>query len=169
MSTATNTQRLTPAQRIAEATQEAASLLELDDLKTLTAALVVSALEGARRNAGFAQHVRSTYEQMLPPKKPARAPAAKRQASKRADDVELVPIKDMRGHEVIPGAAPDPYFLLELYGARQLPPALGRYSLRDLQLAAEAVQQHMPGTRPKSKARRDSLIEYIVAHLVGQE
>jgi hypothetical protein len=59
----------------------------------------------------------------------------------------------------------DPYELLRVYGKGQLRAALSRYSLAKLKEAAALVEQRNAGTRPKSRSRKDEVIDYIVGML----
>jgi hypothetical protein len=153
---------LTPTQRRDEAARLAAVHLGVDDVKAVAAALAEAAIEGIKRNPSFEAQVRTLYTQM------ARAPKVKRANTQRVrPDVELVPRKYIAAPAPNVGAAPDPYYLLDLYEADQLPLALSRYSLTDLRLAAELVQQKNPGTKPKSKSSRAAIIEYIVLLLTS--
>ena len=151
---------LTATQRATKASRQAAELLGLADAKAVSAALAEAALEGIRRNPSFAAHVRNLYGEITATAKPKRPTSRS-----AAPDVELVPRKHIGAREANPGAPPDPYYLLELYEADQLPLALGRYKVPDLKLAAELVQQRNPGTKPTNKGSRDALIEYIVQHV----
>jgi hypothetical protein len=78
--------------------------------------------------------------------------------------VELIPIKSMEGHKFDPVAPPDPYFLLEFYGAAQLPLALQRYTLPRLQKAVKLVKERNPRTKPNG-ASRQAVIDYLVEYV----
>ncbi len=160
MSSVVSSKASTVAQRSSEATQQAAELLQLSDLKRLGAALSLAALEGVRRNPSFAAHVRAVYEE-LAPKRPA--PSIRR-SKPVAPDVELIPIKSMEGHTFDPVAPPDPYFLYEFYGAAQLPLALQRYTLPRLQKAVKLVKERNPRTNPNG-ASRQAVIDYLVEYV----
>jgi hypothetical protein len=160
------TRRLTPTQRVTKAAQQVATTLGLEDQKRVSAALAEAAAEAVRRDSLFAARVRIIYNQMTP------APATHRtttpgRGTRAAPDVELVPIKQVEGWFLNPGAPPDPYFLMELYGPKQLPLALQRYTVARLREAVELVQQRNPGTRPSGKTRQ-YLVDYIVEHVSGQ-
>src|SRR5262249_35756641 len=152
MSTAVERKQLTVAQRTSEAARLAGDLLGLDDLKRVAAALAEAAVEGVRRNPSFAAHVRTLYEDMA-----ARPPAAKKsrapQSRKAEPDVELIPLKHIPGHEADSAAPPDPYFLVEFYGAVQLPLALSRYTVAELRDAVKVVQRRHTGTKPAGVGR----------------
>lgn len=161
MSSAVKQKTLSTAQRAAQAINQAIEALGLDDAKRLSAALTIAASEGVRKNPMFAAHVRSLYEDMAPKRSTARPTAS----NGRADD-DLVPVKQV-DYIRNPAAPPDPYFLLELYGAHQLRLALQRYTLARLKEAIPAVQAQHPDTKPKGKATKDSVIDYIVEHVAG--
>lgn len=159
MSSAVRQKQLTVAQRAAEAINQTLEALGLEDTKRLSAALTIAAAEGVRKNPAFASHVRFLYEDMAP----------KRATPKRvkvAADVELIPVKQVEG-VLNPAAAPDPYFLLELYGAHQLRLALQRYTATRLKEAVVLVQERHPGTKPKGRATKETMIDYIVEHVAG--
>lgn len=162
MSTAVRTKPPTVAQRASAAAQQAADMLELADLKRLSAALTMAAAEGVQRNPSFAAHVRTLYEELAPRRAAQRASRTK----PVAPDVELVPIKSMEGRQFDPVAPPDPYFLFEFYGMSQLPLALQRYTVPRLQKAVKLVREHNPGTKPKGTSRQ-ALIDYIVEYVAG--
>ena len=163
MSSAVETKRLTPAQRVSECARVVSEELGLKDTKLVTAALVEAAAQGVRRNPAFAAHVRTLYEEM------AAQPQRGRSTRPLVPwDVELTPVKQIEGYVANPALAPDPYLLFEAYGSAQLPLALGRYGLPDLLLAAESVRQRNPGTKPKNKARRADVIDYIVRYVTGR-
>lgn len=158
MSTAIE-KRLTASQRATQAAQQAADILGLSDAKSVAAALAEAGVESLRANPSFAARVRDIYAEIAKPAKPKRT-----QSHKAAPDVELAPRRHVGTREANPGAAPDPSYLLSLYGADQLPLALARYKVADLKLAAELVQQRNPGTKPTSRGNRDALIAYIVRY-----
>jgi len=164
MSAALKQKPLTVTQRSTRAAEQASELLRLDDLKRVGAALAEAALEGVRRNPAFAAHVRALYDDMAPrPAAPKPRPTPRKKA---AADIELIPVKSMEGYAFDPAAPPDPYFLLEFYGARQLPLALQRYKAPQLQEAVKQVRARNPGTRPKGTGVQ-SAIDYIVERLAG--
>jgi hypothetical protein len=166
MSTALE-KRLTATQRATQAAQQAAEFLELSDARAVAAALTEVALQGVRVDATFAARVRSLYGEIVTSGKSKRTPTPTQRAQRAAPDVELVPRRHIGTHDANPGAAPDPAYLLELYGPDQLPLALARYKLPDLKLAAELVQQRNPGTKPTNKGNRDALIAYIARYVTG--
>jgi hypothetical protein len=165
MSTVTETRKRTPTQRVTDAAQQVATILGLEDQKRVSAALAEAAAEAVRRDSLFAARVRLLYKEMAPTPSTRRTTTQGR-GTRAAPDVELVPIKQV-DRFINPAAAPDPYFLLELYGAKQLPLALQRYTVARLREAVELVQERNPGTRPTGKTRQH-LIDYIVGRVSGQ-
>src|SRR5579859_6698765 len=164
MSIAIDSKPATPTRRMQEALKRASEYLGLDDVKILTAALVEAAAETVHRDALLTARVRLAYKEMAT--RPQTRPQAKSQASKLVPwDVELKPVKYVEGYVANPALPPDPYFLHELYGTQQLPLALGRYRLPELLLAAGLVQGRNPGTKPKNKAKRDAVLDYIVRYV----
>jgi hypothetical protein len=157
----------TISQRTSEAARLAGEFLGLDDLKRLGAALAEAASEGIQRNPNFAAHVRALYEQMAP--KPAVSRSAKAPRSKALEpDVELIPVNYAAAKDanLDPTAPPDPYFLLDFYGAHQLALALKRYTPARLREAVKMVKQRNPRTKPKGTSGQ-ALIDYIVEYVAG--
>lgn len=164
MSSVVSARALSVAQRTTEATQQAADLLQLTDVKRLGAAPTLAVVEGVRRNASFAAHVRTLYEELAPKPRSTRNTQTARRAKLVAPDVELVPIKSMEGRQFDPVAPPDPYFLYEFYGAAQLPLALERYTVPRLQKAVKLVKERNPRTKPNGTSRQ-AVIDYIVEYV----
>ena len=90
-------------------------------------------------------------------------------AKRKYVDIRLVPIIDMQGVQLDPFAPLDPYFLLKVYGAKQLRTALVNFSVADLKVGAEVVEKRNPGTKPKSRAARQALTDYIVEYVAGTD
>jgi hypothetical protein len=63
-----------------------------------------------------------------------------------------------------PAAPPDPKWLIQVYGQRQLARALQDFSLDMLKLTADKVQAEHPGTRPANRGRKAAVIDYIVQY-----
>ena len=85
------------------------------------------------------------------------------------DDVDLVPIARDEYYRYDPYAKLDPYFVCSVYGVHQLRKAMGRYTLAQLKEAVEFVQAKHPGTKPKTKSRKEDIIDYIVTYGKGAE
>jgi hypothetical protein len=165
MSTAmTNQKQLTIPQRATEAAEKAALYLGLENAKLLGAVLAEVACEELRFNRSFAEGVRVAYEASAPKPKPPRPPRKTTTKPK----VTLVPIKDVGPYHMDMTAEVDPYELYEVFGAKQLPDALGKFSKK--KLLAEAVpyvQKRHPGAQPPKSANTEVVIAFIVQHVVN--
>jgi len=106
--------------------------------------------------------VRATYDE-LAALKPTRSP---RRSGR--EDIDLVPIVSPDDARQNPFGALDPYELLRMYGIGQLRAALSRYSLTKLKEATALVEQKNPGNKPKSRSRKDDVIDYVVEMLNRQ-
>lgn len=157
---------LTLTQQSAAALEQAAAVIGASDLKALAAAINGIALEAIRSDGSFASQVRSRYAELTARSKPKKA-AAPRQSQPKSAPPELVVRHQVPMRSGSVGAAPDPYYLLAMYEADQLPLALERYGASELKLAAELVQQKNPGTKPTNKGNRKALIDYIVHYVVN--
>lgn len=168
MSTAISARPPTPAQRATEATEHTAELLHVADAKRLGSALTLAAAEAVRSNPTFAAQVRALYDELAPRRAASPRPAAPRapRGKRVAPDIELVPVKSMEGYDFDPLAPPDPYFLLEFYGAHQLRLALARYTVPRLREAVKHVKESNPHTRPTG-ASQEALVDYIVQYVAG--
>ncbi|HEX8995192.1 MAG TPA: hypothetical protein VF812_04115 [Ktedonobacterales bacterium] len=160
MPNAVKSKPATASQRSAGAIQQASEYLELEDAKRLGAALTIAAAETLRTYPQLADMVRRVYEELQPPKKTTSG-----NRGKKAPEVELIPVKSMEGQFRDPSAPLDPYFLLELYGPKQLPLALDRYTATRLREGVKTVQARHPGTKPAGTAKQ-ALIDYIVTVLL---
>lgn len=136
-------------------------MLGLDDLKLLSASIAEAAAEEIARNEQFSRRIRDLYAEL------ASKQGVKRTSQIPVPAVELVPLPGSENVRVDPFAALDPYLLQRLYGARQLREALSVYSLSKLKEALSPVEQRNPGTKPKNKSRKDSIVDYIVEHVAG--
>lgn len=159
----TLSQPMTVAQRGALATKRLRAVLGVDDVKLLSTALAEVAAEEAVTNRDFANRVHATYIELAAQKPIRRNPTHKT----AVNEVELVPVIDMTGIRIDPFASLDPYLLHRIYGSKQLRAALTGYSLARLKEGLDPVQTKNPGTKPQSKARKDSIIDYIVEHVAG--
>lgn len=152
----------TAHQRSVEATRQLRTILGLGDLKLLATALAEVAAEEAAKNPRFATKIQDSYRELesLVTVEQTRAPTAARPRA------QLVPIRTFPGwHD--PLGPLDPYYLQRLYGDNQLALALDGYSLAKLKEAAAIVEQRFPGTKPKNRARKDSVTAYIVEKVTG--
>lgn len=166
MSTATSQKAPTVAQRTSEAGEKAAKYLGVENAKLLGAVLAEVATSELRFNQSFADRVRAAYEASAPKPKPKvqRQPQSKTTKPK----VTLVPVKDVGPYYIDMTAEVDPYELYEVFGARQLPDALGKFSKK--KLLAEAVprvQKRHPGAQPPKSANTEGVIAFIVQRVVS--
>jgi hypothetical protein len=165
MSTAaTNQKPPTVAQRTSEAGEKAARYLVIENAKLLGAVLAEVASNELRLNHSFADRVRAAYEASAPKPKPPRPP--RKTTSKPT--VTLVPIKDVGPQYMDMTAAVDPYKLFEVFGAKQLPDALRRFTKKKLlEEAVPCVQKRHPGAQPSKSANTEGVIAFIVQHVAN--
>jgi hypothetical protein len=144
------------------------------ELKRLSAAVAVAAAEEIARDAMFAQKIRRLFEDMTPSRrakspKGTPSPQASPRQKKTMDEIlandGLTPITDHIDHKYDPSAPPDPKFLLQLYGSAQLYKALDRFSTEALRRTIAVMVKEQPGlAKPKAKATKEEIIEFIIAH-----
>lgn len=162
MQTTLNRVPQTVQERSVDATRHLRETLGLDDLKLLATALAEVAVAESAQRPEFANRIKSVYAELQALK------ATPRRSSKAAKpSTKLVPIVAIDDVRIDPHAPLDPYFLKRLYGDSQLVAALDGYSLAKLKEAAAIVEQKHVGTKPKSKARKADIINYIVEHVAG--
>src|SRR5690348_15134447 len=153
----------TVTERGALATKRLRERLGLDNLKLLSTAVAEAAADEIERNPAFVARVQAIYQELVS-RQPTR-PLRTRKA--QIEDVELVPVVDMSGVTLDPFAPLDPYLLHHIYGSTQLRAALTGYSLAKLKEGMATVEARNPGTKPKSKASKAALIDYIVERVAG--
>jgi hypothetical protein len=153
-------------QRAVEATRNLRAALnlpsEVDDTGILGTALAEQAAEESRRNPQFARGVRQRYEELAALRGTTTKPAPKKRALP-----PLVPVGQMEPGErfhLDPFAPPDPRFLIRVYGIGQLDRALQDYTLNDLKQASAKIEATHPGTKPRTKASKQPIIDYIVRY-----
>lgn len=148
---------------ISEAGKTAARLLGLDDPKRAEIALAVAAAEELDDNRAFASRVRAVYG--ILPVKQKRAGSS----SKMPDVLSLnvKPIKHVEGFTFDLSRPVDPYLLYEAYGGAQMRQLLQVATLPSLKQSSALVEQRNPGTKPKSKASKAALIDYIMEHVAN--
>src|SRR5258708_35515725 len=144
---------------LTEISERTGKQLGLADVKRSSLALAAVAAQEPERSHIFAERIRTAYA--------ALAPTKQRTKLLTAFDVKLVPIKHIQGRELNPAAPLDPYFLLEVYGAAQLPTALSIFPVAKLKEGAAVVEQRNPGTKPKNRGQKQPLINYIVHYVAG--
>lgn len=168
MSTATTNQKPpTIAQRTAEAAEKSARYLSVENAKLLGAVLAEVAYDELKFNRTFADRVRAAYEASAPKPKPKVQKPPRATTTK--PKVTLVPIKDVGPHYMDITAAVDPYLLYEVFGAKQLPDALRRFSKKKLlEEAVPYVQKRYPGEQPAKSATLEGVIAFIVQRVVNE-
>jgi hypothetical protein len=132
-------------------------VLNVDDPQRLAIALAEAAADEIQSNGRFAERVRLMYSALAAtaPKRPQ----ALKQPTALA--VKLVPLRQVEGHMFNPATPPDPYLLLDVYGAEQLTDALNLYPVTSLKEAAITIERRHPRTKPKNRGQKTSLVEYI--------
>lgn len=160
MSSPTMTKKVSLTKRSTTATAELRTLVGRDDLKLLSVALAEATISFAKTNPTLLAKVREVYDDL------ATNAITSKQKSTKVIPAKLVPIIEPGRIGFGPNDAIDPYKLIRLYGKDQLAQALGNYLMSDLKEATEMVMQRNPGTKPKSKTRRDDLINYIVEYVI---
>ena len=128
----------------------------------MTAALEMVADE-VGRNGEVARRIREAYHNLLQSPRQTKTNAR----PSKPEPAKLVPIGTVDESRFKPYGPLDPYLLFDLYGADQLRLALDGYSLVKLKEGMTAVAARNPGTKPKSKASKAPLIDYIVEHVAG--
>ncbi len=158
----TQVKRPTLQERGADATRLLREMLQLSadvtDTRLLGTAVAEAVAEEGRRNARFLRDIRSRYDELAA----LRSQPKQRQAQTQKTLEPLLPIRHMGYREVDPFAPPDPHYLAQLYGSDKLARALVDHSIDGLERAAAQFEQRHPGTKPKSRAQRQALIDYIV-------
>lgn len=152
----------TTQQRATEATSRLKRMIGADNLKLLSAAIAEVAADEADSNPAFVSRVRAVYQELV-----SMPTTRARSAASKLAEVELIPIGKVEGGGINPYAPLDPDYLSKLYGAHQLRAALSRYQLASLKDAAAKIQQEHPGTKPRNRSSKDSVIDYIVEHVAG--
>lgn len=145
-----------------QAAKQAARRMGLEDAKRLSIALAVAAAEESDENAAFAARVRAIYS-ILPPTSTVKRSQGKK--ASQAFDLDLVPIKQVDGFSFDPSMPIDPYLVYDGYGGKQLSQVLAVLSLPKLKQSSALVEQRNPGTKPKSRANKVAIIDYIMEHV----
>jgi hypothetical protein len=156
----------TPAQRSTAAVERSQRVLpEASNAKLLQAVLLEEAARMVAEDRTFASAVMSRYTQSATTRpKGGRQSRPLPRTSEIAEP--LVPINPIPDYEITLRAAPDPYFILEVFGDKQLAKALNQRSLPDVRKAAKMVEERNPGKHPAAKTKA-GLIIFIVDTLVG--
>jgi len=151
----------TVPQRAAEATRRLRTVLGLEDLKLLSAAIAEAAADEADRSAQFRSHVLTIYQELAM----LQVSGSSRRPTHAADEVELIPLPGTEGIRIDPFGTVDPILLLRLYGPHQLRTALSGYSYTALKEAVSVVKSRYPKTKPKDGRKADALLDYIVEQI----
>jgi hypothetical protein len=157
---------MTPAQRSNAAVERAQQALpDASNAKLLQAVLLEEAARMLMENRAFASTVMSRYTQSaLTRPKGGRQSRPLPRTSEIAEP--LVAINPIPDYEITLRAAPDPYFILQVFGDKQLAKALNQRSLPDVRKAAKMVEERNPGKHPAARTKA-GLIAFIVDTLVG--
>lgn len=134
------------------ALEQAAQLIGASDSARLRTALLAAAAEELTRSPAFIGRVRALYNAAVP-MRPSRSPSKWEQ---------LMPINPTGDEHLDLFAPPDPYWILRVYGAAQLPIALHMFPLTTLKEACTKIEYRHPGSKPKNRGRTDDVIAYIV-------
>ncbi len=166
MSTITDQKPPTVAQRTAQAAEKSARYLDLPDAKLLGAVLAEVAADELRHNRTFADRVQAAYQAAAPKPKQPRPKTTTSKASK--PKVTLVPINDVGPHMIDIAGVVDPFYLYEVFGAKQLPLALDNFSKGKLldEVVPIVLKRH-PGPLPAKSATKQSVIAFIVQRVVN--
>jgi hypothetical protein len=157
---ATKSISLTP--RAVEAVWRAIEELGVSDPKLLASVIVEVASDELQTSRRFSDRVQLLYDTLSMAKK---KPAPK--GGPKMLPVHLKPIRQIEGQTFDIGAPPDPYFLLDLFGAEQLPEVLKLYSVDGLIQGAEIVQERRPDAKPLKAAKTKApIIKYILQYVV---
>jgi hypothetical protein len=155
----------TPAQRSNAAVERAQRTLpDASNAKLLQAILLEEAARQVVEDHVFADVVMSRYRQSAPTR--VRGGRQSRPLPRASDIAEpLVAVNPIADYEIQLRAAPDPYFILQVFGDKQLAKALNQRSLADVRKAAKLVEERNPGKHPAAKTKA-GLIAFIVGTLV---
>jgi hypothetical protein len=143
------------------------------ELERLSAALAIAAADEMEVNQRLVTRVKELFESLTPAKALTTRENENLSRNKKQnildliDPDRLVPIATGIAHDFDPTAPPDARFLMQLYGAAQLPKALKRYSATRLKETATLLVAEQPLPKLKSKATKDELIAFIVQRIVA--
>ena len=134
---------------------------KLQDSTVLAIALAEAAIREARRNPQFVSDIQQTYAEILGTR--GRSGQGKSTAT-QSKLPPLVPLHPDPTYRIDTFGPIDIPFLIRVYGRQQLGRALYEYKLDKLKLASAPIEAAHPGTGPKSKSSKQSIIDYIVQH-----
>jgi hypothetical protein len=152
-------------ERSAQATRGVHEALHLpsgrNDATLLRTAIDEVVAQEARDNERFASALRSRYDELAR----LHSTSAKR-TDYRKQRAGLEPLVPLRHTDRTPNSAraPDPRELIWVFGADKLGRALQDFTMDRLKVMADRIQEQRPSTKPKSRASRQALVDYIVAH-----
>ncbi|MGH9637406.1 MAG: hypothetical protein ACRD72_21440 [Candidatus Angelobacter sp.] len=155
----------TPAQRCNAAVERAQQALpDAGNAKLLQAILLEEAARKVAEDHAFADVVMSRYQQSAPMR--VKGGRQSRPLPRASDIAEpLVAVNPIPDYEIQLRAAPDPYFILQVFGSHQLAKALNQRSLPDVRKAAKMVEERNPGKHPAARTKA-GLIAFIMDTLV---
>lgn len=155
----TQSRAQTVRQRGTEATRKLREMLGLSTSTSDTTLLSTALAEAAARSPQFASEVRKVYDELV-----AIQGQSSRYGQSKAQLLEpLVPLR-YTGVDPDPYSAPNPQTLIYVYGANKLGRALQDYTLEMLKQTSAKIEAAHPGTKPRSKANKQSVIDYIVQY-----
>jgi hypothetical protein len=163
MSVTIRNKPLTAKQRNSLALQRLSESLSIEDPALLATAVLEVIADEVGWNGDVGRRIRDTYRDLI--QLPSLTKAKPRLS--KPQPVKLIPVGTVDERRFKPYGPLDPYLLFDLYGADQLRLALDGYSLVKLKEGMAAVAARNPGTKPKSKASKAPLIDYIVEHVAG--
>lgn len=149
----------TVQQRTTAATNALQEIAGVHDLKILSAAVAEIVAAEARANPAFAELLRRTCQEI------AASSTTKPAKQRLKEPVRLIPVTTLDISEVNWTGELDPYRLYKLFGAAQFRTALEQYTLVTLKDGVEKVIARHPGTKPKTRSKKDDIIDYIVLHV----
>jgi hypothetical protein len=139
------------------ALRQTAKILGVTDTARLRTALLCAAADEITRSSAFRSQVSELYQAVA--STPVPPPVAKW--------AQLVPLNPNADESIDLFAPPDPYWILRVYGAAQLPQALEMFPLSSLKEASSQVELRHPGSKPRNRGRKADVISYIVEHVAG--
>ncbi|HST90360.1 MAG TPA: hypothetical protein VLJ14_18435 [Ktedonobacterales bacterium] len=163
MSVTLHNKPLTAKQRNNLALQRLCAKLGIEDSSLLATAVLEVVADEVGWNGDVGRRIRDVYRDLIQLSSLARA----KPRPSKPEPVKLVPVGKVDESRINPYGPLDPYLLFDMYGAHQLRLALDGYSLAKLKEGMAAVEARNPGTKPKSKASKAPLIDYIVEHIAG--
>jgi hypothetical protein len=122
----------------------------------LNTVLALAAAEEIRHNPTFASRIQRLHLELG-----GGQAGGTRGGTKKQPKEPLIALRHT-GKDIDPYAPPDPADLKYVYGDDKLARALDDYSLEKLKKTSAKIEAAHPGTRPKNKSSKQSVIDYIV-------